>query len=80
MWPRSLNTESKGRGSEPGAHIITPFYCEELGQFILVNRGWVPKRKMDPATRKNGQVEKLNTMSCKLAINYITVNHENLYF
>lgn len=56
MWPRSLNTESTGRGSEPGAHVVTPFYCKELGQFVLVNRGWVPRRKMDQATRKKGQV------------------------
>ena len=55
MWPRSLNTESMGRG-EPGAHVITPFYCEELGQFVLVNRGWVPRRKMDQSTRSKGQV------------------------
>jgi surfeit locus 1 family protein len=56
MWPRSLNTESTGRGSEPGAHVVTPFYCEELGQLVLVNRGWVPRRKMDQDTRKRGQV------------------------
>ena len=57
MWPRALNIESTGRrGSEPGAYIVTPFFCEELGEFVLVNRGWVPRRKMDPATRPEGQV------------------------
>ena len=57
MWPRTLNIETTGgRGSEPGAHVVTPFYCEELGKFILVNRGWVPRRKMDQSSRKQGQV------------------------
>ena len=57
MWPRSLNMENTGqRGSEPGAHVVTPFYCEELGRFVLINRGWVPRRKMDPTTRLQGQV------------------------
>ena len=60
MWPRGLNSADIGtasrRGSEPGACIITPFYCYELGEWILVNRGWVPRRKMDPSTRSIGQV------------------------
>ena len=61
MWPRALNIETTGgQGSEPGAHVITPFYCEELGQFVLVNRGWVPRRKMDPSTRPKGQVRTLS--------------------
>ena len=38
--------------------MITPFFCKELGQMVLVNRGWVPKRKMDPETRAAGQVRK----------------------
>ena len=59
MWPRILNTSTDpmARTSrEPGAYVVTPFFCHELGDWILVNRGWVPKRKMDPKTRKNGQV------------------------
>lgn len=58
MWPRTLNTAdvSAQRNTEPGACIVTPFYCYELGQWVLVNRGWVPRRKMDPATRPKGQV------------------------
>ncbi|KYO23348.1 surfeit locus protein 1 [Alligator mississippiensis] len=39
-----------------GANIITPFYCTDLGITILVNRGFVPKKKLKPETRLNGQV------------------------
>lgn len=62
LWPRTLNTDNVGggggsrRNTEPGACVITPFYCHELGEWILVNRGWVPHRKMDPSTRAVGQV------------------------
>lgn len=59
MWPRMLNSRAGGSGgkSEPGAHIITPFHCEETGSEVLVNRGWVPKSRMSPETRSQGQVE-----------------------
>lgn len=59
MWPRGQLSEeymSKQR-SEPGAHIITPFYCNETQSYILVNRGWVPKSRMNPVTRPQGQIE-----------------------
>ncbi len=36
---------------------ITPFYCTELGVTILVNRGFVPKKKLKPETRLKGQIE-----------------------
>lgn len=30
MWPRTLNTEgTKQRNTEPGAYVVTPFYCNE---------------------------------------------------
>ena len=58
MWPRTLNTAevSTRRNTEPGACVVTPFFCRELGEWVLVNRGWVPRRKMDPSTRPKGQV------------------------
>ncbi len=34
MWPRSRVMEGMGgpqRGSEPGAFVVTPFYCHEIG-------------------------------------------------
>ena len=60
VWPRSLYageaTPVQGRGSQTGANVVTPFFCEELGQFVLVNRGWVPKDKKAPSSRVQGQV------------------------
>ncbi|CAN9504430.1 unnamed protein product [Ophioblennius macclurei] len=42
---------------ETGANVITPFYCTDLGITILVNRGYVPRKKIRPETRQKGQVE-----------------------
>lgn len=35
----------------PGYDIITPFRLEEHGGLILVNRGWVPNERKEPADR-----------------------------
>ena len=40
-----------------GVYIITPFYCNELRDSVLVNRGWIPKQLREPNTREEGQVE-----------------------
>ncbi|NXU34279.1 SURF1 protein, partial [Drymodes brunneopygia] len=42
--------------AENGANVVTPFYCTELGVTILVNRGFVPRKKLNPETRLQGQV------------------------
>ncbi|OCT67086.1 surfeit locus protein 1 [Xenopus laevis] len=42
--------------TQSGAQVITPFYCTDLGITILVNRGFVPKNKVNPETRPKGQV------------------------
>ncbi|XP_038045658.1 surfeit locus protein 1-like [Patiria miniata] len=62
ILPRTLNKPQAGdagslisRG-ESGAHVVTPFYCPDLGVSILVNRGFVPKRYSNPARRQQGQV------------------------
>ncbi|CAB1332482.1 unnamed protein product [Coregonus sp. 'balchen'] len=41
---------------ETGANVVTPFYCTDLGITILVNRGYVPRKKIKPETRMKGQV------------------------
>ncbi|NXM49653.1 SURF1 protein, partial [Gymnorhina tibicen] len=64
LLPRSLvDPEREAREAgiitsrpENGANVITPFYCPEFGVMILVNRGFVPKKKLKPETRLKGQV------------------------
>ncbi|XP_021117396.1 surfeit locus protein 1 isoform X3 [Heterocephalus glaber] len=43
--------------AESGAFVVTPFHCTDLGVTILVNRGFVPRKKVNPETRQKGQVE-----------------------
>lgn len=44
-----------------GYHVVTPFALAPSspggGRVILVNRGWVPEDRRDPATRAEGQIE-----------------------
>ena len=42
--------------SGPGFNIYTPLVTPE-GQLVLINRGFVPTARMDPATRAAGQVD-----------------------
>uniref|UniRef100_A0A8C7HIE6 SURF1-like protein n=1 Tax=Oncorhynchus kisutch TaxID=8019 RepID=A0A8C7HIE6_ONCKI len=42
---------------DTGANVVTPFYCSDLGITILVNRGYVPRKKIKPETRMKGQVD-----------------------
>jgi len=39
-----------------GLNVVTPFALDD-GRTLLVNRGWVPEDKRDPATRAEGQLE-----------------------
>lgn len=65
IQPRSLvNPEREAReagkltsSADSGANVITPFYCTDLGITILVNRGFVPRKKLNPSTRSRGQIE-----------------------
>uniref|UniRef100_A0A5S6QZH3 SURF1-like protein n=1 Tax=Trichuris muris TaxID=70415 RepID=A0A5S6QZH3_TRIMR len=43
--------------SPVGANVVTPFRVKDRGYKILINRGWVPKEKIDPKTRRKGQIE-----------------------
>ncbi|XP_047380671.1 surfeit locus protein 1 isoform X2 [Sciurus carolinensis] len=65
MMPRTMvdparEAREAGRissSTESGAYVVTPFHCTDLGVTILVNRGFVPKKKVNPETRQKGQVE-----------------------
>lgn len=39
-----------------GGNIITPLHREGIGNYILVDRGWVPQNLRDPITRRENQV------------------------
>ncbi|XP_036039225.1 surfeit locus protein 1 isoform X2 [Onychomys torridus] len=64
MMPRTMvdparEARDAGRissSTENGAYVVTPFHCSDLGVTILVNRGFVPKKKVNPETRQKGQV------------------------
>ncbi|MGF1629847.1 MAG: SURF1 family protein [Kiloniellaceae bacterium] len=38
-----------------GLNVVTPFRLDD-GRIVLVNRGWVPENRRDPATRAEGQL------------------------
>ncbi|XP_070374541.1 surfeit locus protein 1 isoform X2 [Equus asinus] len=65
MMPRTMvdparEAREAGRLSsspESGAYVVTPFHCTDLGITILVNRGFVPRKKVNPETRQKGQIE-----------------------
>jgi len=41
---------------QTGVQVVTPFRLADSGREILVNRGWVPTKKMAPSTRAEGQI------------------------
>ena len=41
-----------------GAWVITPFEVKNRNIRILVNRGWIPRSKIDPHSRLEGQTHK----------------------
>ncbi|XP_057588583.1 surfeit locus protein 1-like [Hippopotamus amphibius kiboko] len=65
MMPRTMvdparEAREAGRLSsvaESGAYVVTPFCCTDLGITNLVNRGFVPWKKVNPDTQSKGQIE-----------------------
>ena len=69
-----------------GYHVLTPLQVED-GTVLLVNRGWVPLDRRDPASRPDGQVPDAVTVTGILRVNahagWLTPeNHpaDNLWF
>jgi surfeit locus 1 family protein len=61
--PRTLNgppsPSGPWRAGDAGARVVTPFFFDGAPAGIaavLVDRGWVPEARRDPATRAAGQV------------------------
>jgi surfeit locus 1 family protein len=48
---------SFGSASQSGANVITAFTLSDYDVRILVNRGWVPRNKLKPESRPEGQIE-----------------------
>ena len=53
---RELVLAARSMNGNAGYHIVTPFAIEG-GPVLLVDRGWVPLDRKDPATRSQGQLE-----------------------
>jgi surfeit locus 1 family protein len=60
---RPLSAEtSRGRYSGVGDLVLTPLRLAD-GATVIVNRGFVPQDRIDPATRKEGQIAGTVTIS-----------------
>nr|CAH0101576.1 unnamed protein product [Daphnia galeata] len=63
IGPRSLVGNEKNEtggmlsSGQSGYLVITPFKLSNSNLTVLVNRGWIPRKKMNPFTRLNGQKE-----------------------
>ena len=44
-----------GKDGDPVYHVLTPFRTDD-GRWLMVDRGIVPKDRLDPATRAAGQI------------------------
>lgn len=51
-----IGPRSDKDGGRIGFHVVTPLKLEDHDYSILVNRGWVPRDRTNPATRREGQV------------------------
>lgn len=54
LGPRTL-TPARG-AKQAGVHVVTPFIRDDGGGILLVDRGFVPNERRDPATRAEGQI------------------------
>ncbi len=52
---KELLVSSRTHKKKVGQHVFTPFALED-GRVLLVNRGWVPMDRLDPASRAAGQI------------------------
>ncbi len=55
LHDRELYLGPRSRDGRAGFHVVTPFALED-GRVVLVDRGWVPPERKDPAARAQGQV------------------------
>ncbi|SME94648.1 surfeit locus 1 family protein [Tistlia consotensis] len=53
---KELHLASRTRDSQVGLHVVTPFRLDD-GRTLLIDRGWLPPDKLDPATRQDGLLQ-----------------------
>ncbi len=53
---REMYLAARSFAGSPGLHVVTPMILED-GRTLVVDRGWVPESRRDPATRPDGQIE-----------------------
>jgi surfeit locus 1 family protein len=55
LHDKEMYLAARSLNGNPGYQIITPLERDD-GAVVLVNRGWIPIARKDPATRAEGQV------------------------
>ncbi len=56
LHARELYLTGRSHKRQIGVHVVTPLLLED-GRALLVDRGWVPMEKRDPARRAEGQLD-----------------------
>ncbi len=55
LHDQEIHLAARSMRGNVGSHILTPF-LRSSGEILLINRGWVPRERLDPAARAEGQV------------------------
>ncbi|MGF1593186.1 MAG: SURF1 family protein [Kiloniellaceae bacterium] len=56
LHDQEFHLGARTEGGRVGYNVVTPLRLND-GRVLLVNRGWVPENRRDPATRAEGQIE-----------------------
>ncbi len=55
LHDREFYLAARAFNGQVGLHVVTPLALEQ-GRILLVDRGWIPDNRRDPATRPEGQI------------------------
>ncbi|MDH3594519.1 MAG: SURF1 family protein [Rhodospirillales bacterium] len=65
LHAREMYLNGRTYKGQVGVHVVTPFVLSD-GRGLLVDRGWVPMARKDPASRPDGQVAGIVTLEALL--------------